>query len=284
MAIVLVSGCQASASASPTPSRGTGEVSLEAPDEVEAGAEFEVSWTGPDGEGDYITVVAEGATDWTNEPYFYTSSGPTGTLVASTEPGEYEIWYVTGEEEILARRPITVTPFEGALQAPAEVMANTQFEVSWTGPDGPGDYVTIVAEGATGWTHESYFYTSVGPTGTLLAPVEPGAYEIWYVAADETVFASRPITVTPVEITLEAPTAVDAGADIQVTWTGPDGPGDYITIVAAGSTQWTNEPYFYTASGSPGSLTAPDVAGNYEIWYVSGQSPEPLASFDIIVR
>lgn len=286
--LVMASGCQSSASTSPSPSasRGTGEPSLQAPDEVEAGTDFEVSWTGPDGQGDYITIVAEGATEWTNEPYFYTADGPTGTLVASTEPGAYEIWYVTGaDEEILARRPITVTPFEGALQAPAEVIANTQFEVSWTGPDGPGDYVTIVAEGATRWTNESYFYTSGGPTGTLLAPIEDGAYEIWYVAgSDETVFARRPITVAPYEITLEAATAVDAGADFEVTWTGPDGPGDYITIVAAGATQWTNEPYFYTASGSPGTLTAPDVPGDYEIWYVAGQSPDVLASFDITVR
>lgn len=286
--LVLASACQSSASSSPSASasRGTGEPSLQAPDEVEAGTDFEVSWTGPDGQGDYITIAAEGATEWTNEPYFYTADGPTGTLVASTEPGAYEIWYVTGaDEEILARRPITVTPFEGALQAPAEVMANTQFEVSWTGPDGPGDYVTIVAEGATRWTNESYFYTSGGPTGTLLAPIEDGAYEIWYVAgSDDTVFARRPITVAPYEITLEAATAVDAGADFDVTWTGPDGPGDYITIVTAGATQWTNEPYFYTASGSPGTLTAPDVPGNYEIWYVSGQSPDPLASFDITVR
>jgi len=291
--LILVAGCQPSASASGSPdgsagaSRnvGTGEASLEAPDEVEGGADFEVSWTGPDGQGDYITVVAEGTTEWTNEPYFYTANGPTGTLVASTTDGDYEIWYVTGgDEEILARRPITVTPFEGALIAPAEVEANTVFEVSWNGPDGPGDYVTIVAEGADRWTNESYFYTANGPTGELTAPIEDGAHEIWYVAgSDDTVFATRPITVTPYHITLEAPTAVDAGAEFDVEWTGPDGPGDYITIVPAGSPEGTYFSYAYTAAGSPATITAGTETGDYEVRYIAGTG-DTLASFDIVVR
>jgi Ca-activated chloride channel family protein len=291
--LIVVAGCQPSASASGSPggsaeasrNAGTGDASLDAPDEVEAGADFEVSWTGPDGQGDYITVVAEGTTEWTNEPYFYTSNGPTGTLVASTTDGDYEIWYVTGgDEEILARRPITVTPFEGALAAPAEVEANTVFEVSWNGPDGPGDYVTIVAEGADRWTNESYFYTANGPTGMLTAPIEDGAYEIWYVAgSDDTVFATRPITVTPYRITLQAPTAVDAGAEFEVEWTGPDGPGDYITIVPAGSPERTYFSFAYTASGSPATITAGTETGNYEIRYIAGTG-DTLASFDIVVR
>lgn len=285
--LVLVAGCQASASSSPSPSPtgGTGEASLDAPDEVEAGAEFEVSWTGPDGDGDYITVVAEGADRWINEPYFYTSTGSPGTLVASSEPGAYEVWYVTGDESVLATRPITVTPFTGNLSAPAEVVAGTEFEVSWTGPDGPGDYITIVAEGADRWTNEPYFYTSTGSPGTLVAPIEEGSYEIWYVAgADESVFASRPITVSPYEVTLDAPDAVDAGAQFQVEWTGPDGPGDYITIVPAGSAEGTYLSYAYTNTGSPVTLTAPEEVGNYEIWYASDRVAGTFASIDIVVR
>lgn len=292
--LILVSGCQASASGSPTGSAeasasegaGSGEASLDAPDDVEAGADFEVSWTGPDEQGDYITIVALGATQWTDEPYFYTSSGSTGTLVASTEDGDYEIWYVRGDdEEILARRPITITPFTGALTAPSEAMAGSRFDVGWNGPDGPGDYVTVVEVGATAWVDESFFYTSVGPTGTLTAAIDPGAYEIWYVAGtDRTVFARRPITVTEMIITLQAPVAVDAGADFEVEWTGPDGPQDYITIVPAGSPDGTYLDYAYTAEGSPITLTAPNEPGNYEIWYASDREDGTFAHFDIVVR
>jgi Ca-activated chloride channel family protein len=297
--LVLLAGCQASASGSASPSTeasasasaegshgGTGEASLDAPDEVEAGADFEVSWTGPDGEGDYVTIVEEGARRWTNEPYFYTADGSTGTLVASTSEGEYEIWYVRGDdEEVLATRPITVTPFEGALLAPAQVMGNTEFEVSWNGPDGPGDYITIVPESALRWTNEDYFYTADGSTGTLLAPVEAGDYEIWYVAgADDSVFATRPIQVNPTEVSIESVTAVDAGAQFEVTWDGPDGPGDYLTIVPARSAEGTYLSYAYTADGNPLTLTAPDETGDFEVRYVAGQDESTLAAFDITVR
>lgn len=87
--------------------------------------------------------------------------------------------------------------------------------------------------------------------------------------ADDTIFARRPIIVTPYEITLVAPDQVAAGADFEVKWTGPDGPSDYITIVPAGSPEGTYTDYAYTASGSPITLTAPTTAGAYEIWYAS---------------
>ena len=60
------------------------------------------------------------------------------------------------------------------------------------------------------------------------------------------------------------------GAGFAVGWTGPNAPGDYVTIVMVGATQWTDEPYFNTNAGSPGQLVAPTTAGDYELWYVSG--------------
>ena len=81
--------------------------------------------------------------------------------------------------------------------------------------------------------------------------------------------ATAPITVTPLAITLQAPSEVSKGASFQVAWTGPNGPQDYITIVAAGSAPGSYTSYAYTANGSPVTLTAPATAGSYEIWYAS---------------
>ena len=195
------------------------------------------------------------------------------------------LWYVSGADEaILARVAIGVTPFEGALQGPDEVEAGAEFEVSWNGPDGPGDYVTIVAEGTDAWSNESYFYTAGGETGTLVAPIEDGDYVLWYVAgSDETVFAERPIAVEPLEVSLDAPDQVAAGADFDVTWTGPDGPSDYITIVPAGSDEGTYTDYEYTSSGNPVELTAPTTPGDYEIWYASDRVDGTFESIPIRV-
>jgi Ca-activated chloride channel family protein len=81
--------------------------------------------------------------------------------------------------------------------------------------------------------------------------------------------ADRPITVTPYTITLDAPLQVQHGAQFQVAWTGPDWPGDYITIVTARSPPDTYTSYAYTNTGSPVTITAPDAPGSYEVWYVS---------------
>lgn len=52
--------------------------------------------------------------------------------------------------------------------------------MTWTGPNGPSDYITIVAAGSPVGTYNSYAYTSTGSIVTLTAPAEPGDYEIWY--------------------------------------------------------------------------------------------------------
>jgi Ca-activated chloride channel family protein len=264
----------------------TGEPALDAPAGVGAGATFEVIWTGPNEQSDYVTIVKLGATQWTDEDYFNTTAGSPGKLLASTEPGDYELWYVAGaSKEILARRPIKILAFVGSLDAAASTEANKEFEVSWTGPNGPGDYITIVKMGATQWTNEDYFNSSAGNPGTLLAPLDAGPYELWYVTGtDRVIQVRRPITVTATSATLDASAEVSKGAAFQVSWTGPNGPSDYVTIVPAGSPPSTFLSYFTTNSGSPGTLTAPNDTGNYEIWYVVGQNRVTLATRPIRVR
>jgi Ca-activated chloride channel family protein len=264
----------------------TGEPSLSAPAEIGGGTEFEVSWTGPNALNDYVTIVQAGVTKWTNEDYFNTNGGTPQKLNAPTVPGDYELWYVSGaDSKILFRLPIKILAFVGSLTAADAVEANREFDVAWTGPNGSGDYVTIVKLGATQWTNEDYFNTNGGTPQKLLAPVEPGAYEIWYVTGlDRKIQVRRPVTVTPTTATLDAPGTVSKGAQFQVSWTGPNGPGDYVTIVAAGSAPGAYLSYFNANGGTPGTLTAPDAAGNYEVWYVAGQRPTVLAKRPIQVK
>ena len=99
-----------SAQASPSPSVAVG-TTLDAPASVKAGLPFEVAWTGTPGQGDYVTMVVMGVTQWTNEQRLYTTIPSPGRLVAPTKAGEYELWYVRGASDLAtARRPITVTP------------------------------------------------------------------------------------------------------------------------------------------------------------------------------
>lgn len=269
-----------SVEAEPTSTPRTGDATLDAPDEVEAGAGFEVAWTGPDNSGDYITIVAAGATAWTNEDYFNTHNGNPGRLTAPLTAGAYELWYVSNaDDSVVARRPITVTPFTGGLLAPDEVAGGTVFEVAWTGPNGSGDYITIVPVGAAVGDYMSYDNTSNGSPAELVAPVKGGAYELRYVTGNpREVMLTRPITVLEVTASVDGPDSVKVGTNFDVAWTGPDGPGDYITIVPAGSAPGAYLSYQGTSRGSPLQLDAPAEPGDYELWYViPGRVGEPTS-------
>jgi hypothetical protein len=271
-----------------SPTLGAGEATLDAAASVPANSEFPVRWTGPNADKDYITIVALGAPAWSGEDYFYTALANPGTLLTPTTTGDYELWYVRGADEaILARRAVTVAPFVGSVSGPPEVEAGSRFQVAWTGPDAPGDYVTIVPLGAASWTDESYFRTSdqINP-GTLVASLKAGDYEIWYAAgADAKPMARAPIHVRPYVIKLDAPASVKAGKTFLVKWKGPDGPADYITIVPAGAEAGFYLSYAYTSSGTPATLTAPTKPGDYEIRYQSDREPKIVfGSITIKVR
>lgn len=279
-------GTTTTPSESTTTTRSTSGVTISPPAQIGAGTSFSVSWTGPNNEGDYITIVAAGADEGAYESYFYTATGPQGSLVAPTEAGQYEIRYVDGASETTVLGvTVTISAYAVTLEAPTEVEAGTEFQVTWTGPDGPGDYVTIVPVNAAEGTYESYFDTDQANPGALVAPVNDGSYEIRYVSGSGGTLDSIPITVTPYVVTLDAPEEVAAAATFEVTWTGPDGPSDYITIVAAGAPVGAYLDYGYTAEGSTITLTAPAEPGDYEIRYASDRVGSfTFASIPIVVK
>lgn len=274
-----------SASAAAT-AGSSGPASLEALDSVMAGVVITVTWAGPNGQGDYVTIVKAGTAAWSNEDYFYTNERNPGELTVPSTDGAYELWYISGADKtVLARRPLTVTPFVGTVTGPDSVVANTEFEVAWTGPNGPGDYVTIVKAGVPAWTNEDYFYTHEGSPGKLLAPLEAGAYELLYITGSDVIVHVRvPIAVTAASATVDGPDDVARGAQFEVSWTGPNGPGDFVTIVSKGAEPTAYLGYVYTSAGSPGTLTAPDEGGDYELRYVTGTGSVVLASVPIVVK
>ena len=157
--------------------------SLEGPNEVVAGSQIKVTWTGPNNNGDYVTIVKKGAAVGTYLNYFYTRDGNPGTLITPLEAGEYELRYsteATSPNPTLASRPIQLTGATYKLEAPRQGKAGEKIQVKWTGPNGPGDYVTIVKKGAPVGTYTDYFYTRDGNPGTITLPKEPGEYELRY--------------------------------------------------------------------------------------------------------
>ena len=188
-----------------------GPASLVAPDSVPADTLFKVDWVGPNNSGDYISIIAASKRKWSGEPYFYTYGGTPKYLQSSTQPGAYEIRYIGGNKKVLARRPITVTDFVGSLDGPPNVGAGKEFDVAWTGPASPGDYITIEPVGQTEWNGESFFYLYQNHIGRLTAPLPAGNYELWYVAGDKTVMLREPITIDPLQASVSGPARQSMG-------------------------------------------------------------------------
>jgi hypothetical protein len=258
---------------------------LEAAEEVTLGAPFSVAWTGPNNEGDYITVVAKDAPDAHYGNYANTDQGSPLTLTAPREAGHAELRYLTGQDKkVLARRPIRIAMADVSLSAPNEVIAGATIQVTWTGPNNAGDYITVVPAETADGQYGNYTDTSKGSPLNLLMPIMAGNAELRYMTGQgRRVLSRRPITIVAAEVTLSAPAECAAGADVSIAWTGPNHPGDYITVVTKGTPDGRYAAYTETAKGSPLKVKAPKEAGDAEIRYMTGQGNKVLARISLKV-
>ena len=161
----------------------------------------------------------------------------------------------------IATALLAVLPAAGALAqditltAPAQAAVGAAVQVDWQGGGAPQDFITIVAAGTPEGRYDQYQYARQSPV-TLVAPASPGDYEIRYLGAATPypTIARRPLRIVDVAATLEAPASVDAGSEFPVTWTGPDYPRDFITLVPAGTAEGQYATYAYSHYGKIFSL------------------------------
>ncbi|SMX35983.1 vWA domain-containing protein [Maliponia aquimaris] len=251
---------------------------LDAPASAAAGAGIPVGWSGPDYQGDYITVSVPGDEGYVT--YTYTREGTPLTLTMPAEPGTFEVRYVMGQKKrVLATQTIEVTSVSATLDAPDEARAGAPVLVGWDGPGYQPDYISVAEPGMEPGKYLAYTYVREGTPLILEMPVEPGTYEIRYVAASDgrTVIGTRPITLTEVTATLDAPDSIPAGGVLGVNWDGPDYKNDYIALAREGDPDNTHAVYAYTREDSPVVLKLPEGPGRYELRYVLGQDRKVIA-------
>lgn len=245
------------------------DVALNAPSQVAAGRLFSVPFVGPAAAGDYLTIVRGGAADGASQSTYQAAQGSPARLHAPFRPGRYEVRYQTDPSgSIYARAALTVLPTEILLSAPGEVGAGSPFWVDWSGPNGEGDYLTISSSTPT-FRREQRF-TREGRSIKLHAPLDPGDYEIRYESEREPgTFASTPLRVVPARILLDVQDTVKAGEPFGVSWIGPDGDGDFITVVAADSPDSLWGYQRKTSEGKVLKLVAPRQTGRHEVRYMT---------------
>lgn len=256
---------------------------IDAPEIAKAGTIIAITWSGPNNSGDYITIVKPEAKDDEYGVYSRTSSGTTLELQAPDALGSHEIRYVQNEDrKVLARQKIELTPVEATVSGPDRIGAGGTIEVQWTGPNSPGDYITVVEAGAPDDEHNDYARTTSGSPLTFLVPDGLGKYEIRYVLnISKRILASQPLTIEPVSARLELKNTAVPGGKATVEWTGPNNQSDYITIVPKGAPADKHLDYARTTSGSPVSIQMPEELGDYELRYIMSSSKRILASLPL---
>ena len=274
------------------------EASVSAPEEVPAGAQFEVGWEGPVNRNDYIAIVEAGAPDddtghGRRATARVSEDGEPVTLQAPDALGSYEVRYVLRDSRrVLASQEVTLTPVEASVSAPEEVPAGAYFEVEWEGPVNRNDYIAIVEAGApddeTGHSRRATSRVSEhGEPVKIQAPDALGTHEVRYVLRlSRRALASQEVTLTPVEASLEAPDTVLPGADFEVRWEGPENRNDFVAIVepdAPEGDSGDSRSASSRVSGDTETLTAPDEEGEYEIRYVIRDSGRTLEAIPITV-
>ena len=276
---MAVAEATVAAAPAPTPDANV-TATMKVSGQVIAGATFQVEWTGPDRQGDFITIVPKGAPDGSYVNYIYTRRGSPLTLTALIEPGPAEVRYVLDRpRKTLASADIQIERATVSVMAADETVAGAPVAVTWTGPANAGDYITIVPKSAPDSDYAKYTNVSAGsPTVPVVAPIEAGDAEIRYISGQgRKVLARRPLKVVTAAVTLSAPEKAVSGALVDIVWTGPNNAGDYITIVTKGTPDGKYAGYKNVTSGSPLSVPAPMEAGEAEIRYVSGQGAKVLA-------
>lgn len=206
-----------------------------------------------------------------------------GLITTEIAPGDYDIEVVrasdgqkkAGKVSALAGAERTVTiafdlNLKATLALKGEAPAGSEVSIAWTGPNRPGDYITVVEKGAQSGAYKDWAYTTKGNPVTLRLSSEPGDYEARYMLGrPDRILAAVPIKAAGVQASLTAPDQAAAGSKVKVGWTGPGYKDDWITVVAPGAEATAYKDYFY-AKDNPGEVTLPLEPGPYELRYVTG--------------
>lgn len=259
---------------------------IESPKQVEAGSTFDITVSGEIENNSFLTVVSPSAEEGRYESYVYVNGPRTYQLAAPVELGEWELRLLGPRSPYptVWRKRFSVTPSHAEIKAPTSVAAGARFEVHWTGPNNPQDYIAIGDVNENGRVYITYAYTQKGSPLTLKAPEKAGNYLLkYFIGKSNHLLTTRSIEVSAVSANIEVPSSVAAGALFDIHWQGPNNENDYVTIVPAGAADKTWTSYVYTRKGSPLKLPAPETPGDYEVRYLTGGQNSTLASAAITV-
>ncbi len=258
------------------------------PEKPQAGGTVFVQFWGAPIESSWVTLAPVGAP---LGEYLLRApiSGPSGE-VAFRLPGElleFEARCVheprRGVSHLLGRLAFESRLGIATLEIPEKAENRMSLSISWTGPDLPGDHITITPAGGENDDHTACVFTGIGSPIHLAAPVIPGDYWVRYHSSGGRVLARAALEVYEVLAILDGPGEVSPGEEFTVSWEGPDANQDHLTLASADAANDEYLSWSPTAVGPSLQLRAPAQVGHYELRYVRAADGEVLARAPIAV-
>ena len=238
-------------------------------------------WGAPDGIN-WVTLALEGSP----LGYFLARAEARGQdneieLLPPAVGGELEARFLHepsfGVFQLLGTLPLEPFQRTAVFKAPETVENGSRFELDWKGPNLPKDRISIGRRIGETMDVSVCIYAASGGPQTLTAPFSPGDYVIRYQSATGDTLTSARLDVFEVLASLDAPSQAAPGREVEVSWTGPDDPTDFISIAEPASPADEYLTWSPTATGSPARLRAPSRPGEFEYRYVRGGNAEILS-------
>lgn len=174
---------------------------------------------------------------------------------------------------------------EVRIEAPPTAGVAERFPVAWSGPGDRDDHVTVARSEQPAAAYVSRALLREGNPLKVLAPSDPGEYEIRYILGrGARVLARVPITVLPVTATLRPPASAKTGVEFEVAWTGPGYREDYLTVAREGKPPGAYETSRPVRVGNPLRIRAPKEPGSYEVRYILGRGNRLLGKTTIVIE
>src|SRR5690606_25129477 len=196
------------------------EINVTAPAEVTTGSSFTVAWSENVDTNDFVTIVPVGADEGAYTSYVRVHDNSQDQLVAPAEPGLYEVRYVLDDgQRTLGTAPVEVVEASVGVVAPDQVTSGASFAVSWSEVVHQDDFVTIVPSGADEGTYGTYVRVHDNRQDKLVAPAEPGLYEVRYMLNEgRRTLASAMVEVVEAELGISGTSLVRADTKICEGW------------------------------------------------------------------
>ena len=179
---------------------------------------------------------------------------------------------------------------QDGFSSPESVPAGDLMSFEWKGPAAKDDRIFIgnldIAENQ--YRMSNYHKASDGAPAVLVAPAQPGPYEVRYFSyANGSVAFRKPLEVTAAKVKISAPSELTAGTEFTFDWKGPGAKGDLLFVAKPemeASMYFSDSDLSHKVSAGPqANLIAPPKAGDYEIRYYSYANGHTLASSPIRV-